>query len=425
MDDSKVKIDEKELCELFAAGEPAKVHVAAAAAPAQAAPKTIELLDPNRAKSISIMLSRFRKPAAEIASDIKRLAETLKEDEVQALKSNLPTPDEIGTVNGYEGDPSLLGKAEQLVKALGTVQMLSQHLDYLMLRETFESTMAEIEEPIALLESGLKAIKDSKLLREALLLVLRIGNFVNGGSPRGGAYGFKLAFLSKICDIKTTRQGYTFANYLADKIDVYKLHEELASVKKSMSVDMETLKRSYNAIKGTVKRLEDAMPNAEKLAVQGYLLFPHFKKFMTDAMKKRVQAPEAKIAAVQKLYTDLVTAYGEDDSMPLADFVGMFQTFEDQLVKAKDANEQAKEAERRAASKPAGARGVPMPGMGVKMPGMGAGDAQRGVLDELMKTLSAGPARLRRVSRKGAPPVIEQPKNEALQAAFAKVKKNG
>ena len=74
------------------------------------------------------MLSRFRKPAAEIPSEIKCLAEILKEDEVQALKRNLPTPDEIGTVNGYERDPSWEGRAHS-TDALSAFRLLLAHGD--------------------------------------------------------------------------------------------------------------------------------------------------------------------------------------------------------------------------------------------------------------------------------------------------------
>lgn len=408
IDDSKVSLDEDEICELFAQAEPQKPAVVVSAAPQ--APKLVEILDQNRAKSISIMASRFRKPADEIASGIKNLSDTIKEEEAQALKTNEPTPDEIASVSAYDGDLSLLGKAEVFVKALGEVKLLSQHLDFLLLRATFENQMQEIESPINILISGFKSLKESACLKEALTLVLRLGNYINGGTTRGGAYGFKLEFLSKIDNVRTSKQGYTLANYLADKLDVAKLKLELESVKKSLTVDFDTIKGSYSKIKGTIRKLDNVMPAAEKLVLDGYVLFPSYMNFMSEETKDRVAKPEADFEEAAALFKELAESYGEDPSaVPMAEFLGMFSEFVDTLVKANLANEKAKEEERKAALRAKQPQPVPgarpMPGMA---PRMGSGDAQRGVLDELMKILANGPARLRRLSKKGSAPDLSE-----------------
>jgi hypothetical protein len=48
---------------------------------------------------------------------------------------------------------------------------------------------------------------------ELLIYVLRLGNIANGGTPRGGAYGFSLQFLPKLTDIRSSTAGVTLLHY--------------------------------------------------------------------------------------------------------------------------------------------------------------------------------------------------------------------
>lgn len=41
--------------------------------------------------------------------------------------------------------------------------------------------------------------------KRVLEFVLRLGNYINGGSTRGGAYGFKIGGLCKLQDVKGAR----------------------------------------------------------------------------------------------------------------------------------------------------------------------------------------------------------------------------
>lgn len=194
----------------------------------------------------------------------------------------------------------------------------------------------------------------------------------------------------------------------------------MSCVKDCLKVDLETTKKTYRGIEGTFKRLENAMPQAEKLVLdpQGpYNLFPEFQKFKR-AVELRVQKPNSVLQDIEKEYAEIVKSYGEEpEKMPMADFFGVFVHLIEELKRAHEANEKRKQDEARAAAR--GAAGKPV--RGGAGPQLGAGDAQRGVLDELMKTLQAGPAQLRKVEPRGPTPMAANPNDFA--AAFAKVKK--
>ena len=44
-------------------------------------------------------------------------------------------------------------------------------------------------------------VRHSKALKTVLRQVLRLGNYLNGDSARGGAYGFKLTDLAKLVQV--------------------------------------------------------------------------------------------------------------------------------------------------------------------------------------------------------------------------------
>ena len=48
-----------------------------------------------------------------------------------------------------------------------------------------------------------KYTKDDTLLKNMLEWTLAVGNYMNGQSVKGGAYGFKLEMLEKLNDVKS------------------------------------------------------------------------------------------------------------------------------------------------------------------------------------------------------------------------------
>jgi len=66
---------------------------------------------------------------------------------------------------------------------------------------------------------ALREIVDSTKLKEVLSIVLAVGNYVNAGTPRGGAYGFKLEALTKVRDFKSNKAGVSLLHYLGEFIE--------------------------------------------------------------------------------------------------------------------------------------------------------------------------------------------------------------
>ena len=66
--------------------------------------------------------------------------------------------------------------------------------------------MAGLEPDVEAVTASLKNLKESDNFSQLLKIVLAVGNYMNGGSFRGGAAGFKLDALNKLADVRSTTQ---------------------------------------------------------------------------------------------------------------------------------------------------------------------------------------------------------------------------
>merc|ERR1712023_44945 len=85
-------------------------------------------------------------------------------------------------------------------------------------------------------------------------IVLALGNFMNGRTARGGAYGFKLSTLTKLSDTKTTDNKKTLMQWIVEVLDrkepdMLLLSEDLVSASGAGSVPFSSLGTDCNQLK--------------------------------------------------------------------------------------------------------------------------------------------------------------------------------
>src|SRR5687768_12220601 len=91
-----------------------------------------------------------------------------------------------------------LGKAEQFYLAVEDIPRLKERLLCTFNKERYPLKMLEVKKDIRLLHQATKEIKKSQKVVQLMELLLTIGNFINGGTYRGGAAGFKMDVLLKV-----------------------------------------------------------------------------------------------------------------------------------------------------------------------------------------------------------------------------------
>ena len=61
-------------------------------------------------------------------------------------------------------------------------------------------------------------VRSSRALKAVLETTLALGNFLNGSSAKGGAWGFKIDSLNKLIGTKTVDGSSTLLHYLARQL---------------------------------------------------------------------------------------------------------------------------------------------------------------------------------------------------------------
>ena len=442
-DDNVIKtdLDFKELESIFCAAQP---KVEAEEAPAEGAggaggPKkkqVISILDPKRSNNVSIMLSRFGKMAyAEIRKAIMDLnEEVLPMENVAALKQLTPEPEEIEQLKEFSGDVENLGKAEKFFLEMMKIKALAPRLNALHTKQGFDAKLNAARSAVLIMLDAVKEIKQSKKLPKLLELVLAIGNFLNGGTFRGGAYGFKLETLAKITEVRASDNKTNMLNYLAQYCETKDKYKDLLTIQDDFPHIVDACKESIpqaqtdlNKLKGELTQVENAIKTAPNPPGD------RFVEVMTAFHEKNAATLEETLnlhSKLEKDFKELLDYFGEapsTDSQTLFNHVNTFlQSFDraqkdnvkrKQLAeKQKLAEQRRKEMAERIAKKRAEGGGEENEGgeEGAAAPKKLRPAGGRNMLDNLIADMRTGQA--------FAPPSQNDVANEAL-AVFARLKK--
>jgi len=427
--DENIKIDQQEIENLFAITEK-KTEPTQANTEEQVKKQAISVLDPRRAQNVSIMLARFKMSYAELRKAIEQLDESvLTVDNLTALKQYIPQPDEIASLNEIE-DQSILSAPDKFFLEISKVQNLGPRLECMFTKCTFAKKAEAVDLSTKVISKATQEIKNSKKFIRFLEVVLKVGNVINTGSLKGGAYGFKLDTLTKLGDTRTSNKDIpTLLHYIAAKgetdfpelNDLAKDFDALPhACRESLSQvvsDLASLKKSVEFVGNQIKT-PPASPDK-------------FFTTMTDFYNQASQTTaslEAKLQKAQENFNKLAQFYGEPAGTPAEQFFNIVWTGIQSLERAKADIEKkkqmeikAKEAEERRqklrekTGKPAGG------------PEAAGGAPDRNVMDNLIGQLHTGDAFAARRGAKpppGAPPAGQQMVANEAMAIFARMKQN-
>ncbi|KAK2547291.1 Formin-like protein 18 [Acropora cervicornis] len=205
---------------------------------AKATAKT--LLDPKRAQNLGIFLSGFKMTAKQIDEKLSQFRgeEALPMDQVIALKRFLPSAEEAEMYKNYKEDPSTLVPEDQFMMKLCEIKDLEKRLDLLLVVMEFPTQYEDLAPNVDNLLQACQQLYYSKNFLLVLEYVLSIGNILNSGSNRGGAYGFRLQSLPKLADIRGNNKKNTLLKFLILQLensnpDALNFTGELKSVTKA------------------------------------------------------------------------------------------------------------------------------------------------------------------------------------------------
>ena len=313
----------------------------------------VSLLTPKRTQNLGIALARFAQNGLRVP-DIQRALkqldeENLSSDRLQALLKLMPTSDEIDVCTSFDGDTSSLGTAEKFVLAIHEVPFAMMRIQALLAKSAFSDRSAEVQSSIDAIKTAIGEVRDSKRLVKILRTALEIGNFMNGGTSRGGAYGFHLSSLAKLATTKSSDNKSTLLHFLVSQIpsDGARLSQDIAAVEKASKVSFAELSSAVRNLKKGLSIVSNILSQSEGDAAteKGFSSFQAFSGEVVNDFEESIKLLEEDGAA-------LVKEFGEDpDKISLQEMLSILSTFANQLDSAWETNNVLKM--RRTSSQPA------------------------------------------------------------------------
>ena len=353
LSEDNVKVDKEELEKFFAAAQAKAAPIGGGGDDEGAKAKSkkaevVTLVDPKTANNTAIALSRFKLTPAEIAQALLEGDEKkLKEETLSALQGILPAAEEVELCQGYDGPREQLGKAEQFFLAIAQVPRYTIRTKCMLVRSSFPERITELSLKIEDVAEAVKEIRSSKALRMVLEHALAIGNYLNGGTNKGAAWGFKLDSLNKLIGTKTADGKSTLLHYLArklaDKDAVEGLFDELVHVEGAARVEWKETTSELSSLGSALKQVQTQVKldkNASFTQSMG--------AFHTDAQRKIEAAQKAKEGA-DKAVADMIKWMGEDAKTQPEELFSSLNNFTLTLEKGHRFNLDCDEKERKKA----------------------------------------------------------------------------
>ncbi|KAI8811984.1 hypothetical protein BJ742DRAFT_76087 [Cladochytrium replicatum] len=365
-DPSSLGLNVKMISEMFGKDE-TKIK-AATVSPVPAKKIKKSLLEPKRAKAIAIMLAVLKQQIGldTLRDEILGAELTLiNEEQLRMLQMNAPTKFEVEQVLNFEGEISELGEAEQFIYAVADLKRLPQRLTSMMFKMRFIPEIEEITTDLDNVLNACKEVRDSRRLRRVLQKVLVVGNYLNGSSFRGNAFGFQMDALLKLKEVKTNGQDKlnpTLLHFIVRQIqfddpDALIFWRDMPHVETASSVmfgkvsgSVEALRQGWRQIIKEKEALEpfehlrnpkDRFLEVVKVGCSSvtYPLSYWISKEFVQTSESRLKATEEKLVLAEKSINDLLMFYGEttDDKTP-QQFFSIITSFSKAFDKAKEDN---------------------------------------------------------------------------------------
>jgi len=284
------------------------------------------------------MLSRFGKLShSEIRKAIIEMNDNvLSVENLNALTGFVPTPEEIELLAEYDGDKSLLGIPEKFYLEIMTIPRLEERLKANVSKRNFTTKIAAIRDSLEIISSALTQLKTCAKLQAIFEIILAVGNYLNGGTTRGGAFGFKLEALGKLADLKASSGG-TLLNYvvrLADAKGISNFVDDLKSVNdasketlQGVLTDLSKLKADLNLIKNEGHNEAHNAPGDKFRSVMTAYVQQATKEY--DAAEKLGKETEDNYNALCKFFVE----DPKNDSLQFFEFFSRFISLWDKARK--------------------------------------------------------------------------------------------
>eukprot|EP01132_Coremiostelium_polycephalum_P002750 gene2750-3417_t len=308
-------------------------------------PEKITLIDPRRSNNIGILVSKFKLTPLWIIDSITSMDEKkLTKDMIMVLIKCVPTAEEEDALKKYEGDKSLLSQIDQFLIETLKVPKIRERLNCILYKLHFESILEEIVVSSKYIESASIETWKSTQLQNLLYIILKIGNYMNSGSARGNAEGFKLNFLVSLANTKSVDNKTTLLHFIAQLI--YTKNPQLMISKDSIP-SLEAASRClWKELLSQFETLKQGLTNVQKevdlqLKAFGNDEFTVKMKHFVNSKTSHIDGLQVYLKQVDETFNNTMKFYVEDNMQP-EEFFSLINNFISLFIKAHNDNEREK-----------------------------------------------------------------------------------
>ena len=350
MDDTKIKLNLDKFEEKFSQvkKEPKKKRTRKDICSKKKEKKSF--LESERQRLINIVLGKIRLEAVDIADAMEAYnLKILTPELCEVILPILPTEAEIKEISKFNGDVmEELEVCDQFVLIISGIVGFKERIKTILFKYHYSDDYMIFSKEIKRIFKIFKFLKEDDNLKRLFEIMLALGNYMNGGSFRGGAYGFSLNSLTKFADTKTG--GFTFIDFIIKFInEEIKEPEVLEVIKKLKKFD----KMNYQSVVEGLKQMESKWKDVQALkkilndnkdqVMEEDKSESFLENFYDDADKK-IKEIKTELEKIDNDYTDIVAYFGETvENMPMNKFVEIFRKFTKDMFEANNKYNEAQE----------------------------------------------------------------------------------
>ncbi|KAG8196206.1 hypothetical protein JTE90_007933 [Oedothorax gibbosus] len=215
------------------------------------------VLDTKRSNAINIAMTKLPPPRTIRTAILKMDATIINREGVEKVLGLLPTEDEKARIaEAQMSAPSdvPLGTAEQFLLTLASVSEVEARLRLWAFKLDYDTMEREVAEPMMDLKQAMHEIECSDTFRVVLSTLRAVGNFLNGVEIKG----FHIEYLSKVPEVRDTVQKHSLLHHLChivmDRFPASTdLYSEIGAVTRASKVDYVEVSKSLHRMESECK----------------------------------------------------------------------------------------------------------------------------------------------------------------------------
>lgn len=293
-------------------------------------------LQSDKQRMINIVLNKINLDHLDIVESLEQYdLNILSENICELILPIMPTDIEINEVKKFNGDPSELANSDQLVLLVSDLVGFKERIKSIIFKNKYKKQINLLNNDADSFYDAFDFLKSDENLKEWFEIILAFGNFMNGGSFRGGAYGFRLDCLKILNEVKSKDNKTTLLQYIIiyinDELQKNKLFDIMKNLENFDNLQFQSimeLNKDLNMKFNDVKNLKNLVEKKKDELNKEDKSFDFLNDFYESA-EKNIEVINKKIEGIEIMYNNEIVKYFAEDEkkLGLEQFVNIFKRF--------------------------------------------------------------------------------------------------